>query len=397
MSDLNGIRRVLETAAVAVLCALAAGCAPPTSPGTPAGPPAIHSLRFHSERTDAPVVGVLRWSISDPNGDQLSCRIDVDGNGTVDHTFNPCSSSDSVLLQMDHAETRTATLQVSDSDFAPVSESVEMRTDPGPTEDFRISLRLDPGMDPIFKNAFQNAANRWEEVITAGVPDVPLDLPAGLLGWNPGFNGVVDDVLIDARDIPMDGPGRVLGSAGGILIREGHWQPYYGIMEFDTEDLQRLEDQGSLDDVILHEMGHVLGLGPSWIIGGRLTDLFTNPGYTGLAGVAAYRELGGSGPVPVEDGGRLGTVLAHWRESTFDDELMTGYLGLPPTKLSRVTIAALADQGYGVDLGAADPYTLPSGALRNTRDPFMATDGDSATQKSLHTEAIPPMLDGIPG
>ena len=39
---------------------------------------------------------------------------------------------------------------------------------------------------------------------------------------------------------------------------------------------------------------------------------------------------------------------------------MTGYLGRRPARMSRLTIAALADLGYGVDLGQADPYTLPT-------------------------------------
>jgi hypothetical protein len=43
---------------------------------------------------------------------------------------------------------------------------------------------------------------------------------------------------------------------------------------------------------------------------------------------------------------------------------MTGYSD-PDERLSRLTVAALADQGYGVDLGAADRFSLPVGsALR---------------------------------
>jgi hypothetical protein len=51
----------------------------------------------------------------------------------------------------------------------------------------------------------------------------------------------------------------------------------------------------------------------------------------------------------------------HWREETFFNELMTGFLGSPPSPLSRLTVASLADLGYGVDFGAADPYSLPGG------------------------------------
>ena len=192
-------------------------------------------------------------------------------------------------------------------------------------------------------------------------------------------------VLIDARDTAIDGPGQVLGQAGALLVRSGPWLPYYGIMQFDTADLEVLAGQGRLHDVILHEMGHVLGLGPSWLLTGRVVDPLTDPRYNGPAGVAAYQELGGSGNVPLENDGELGTVLSHWRESVFGDELMTGYLGFSPTALSRLTVAALADQGYGVDLGAADPYVLPGAALRST--------GEPAPSLPLHTELLAPVPD----
>lgn len=396
MNTSAGIRRPHRTLAplglLAVGAMLAVSCTPPPGPPAPPGPPTVSSFRFVSERTKAPVVGVLRWTISDPNHDQLTCRVDIDGDGTTDRVIQPCSSGDSVLVEFPAAGSRTATFEVADSDFAPVSATVDIDVEPAPAEDYEITLRLDPGMDPAFQQAFEDAATRWEQVISAGVPDVALNLPGGFLGWAPAFNGTVDDVLIDARDTPIDGPGQVLGSAGGILIRPGHWQPYYGIMEFDTADLQVLDASGQLYEVILHEMGHVLGLGTSWTLQGRIANVLTDPGYNGQAGTAAFRELGGSGFVPVENQGGTGTALGHWRESVFDDELMTGYLGVDPVKLSRLTIAALADQGYGVDLAAADGYTLPGMALRGEPGNDAPTDADGW----LHTEPIPPMLGGLP-
>lgn len=106
---------------------------------------------------------------------------------------------------------------------------------------------------------------------------------------------MVDDVLIDrARRARWSGSGRVLGRAGGLLVRQPNWQPYYGVMEFDTADLDDLLASGRLDDVILHEMGHVLGLGTNWVLTGFVADLLTDPAYTGRTGVAAYQEIGGA-------------------------------------------------------------------------------------------------------
>jgi hypothetical protein len=377
-------------AAVVSGAALVAACAPPPAPPAPPTPPQIDWFGVRAQRSEAPVVATYGWAVSDVNGDVLTCRIDVDSDGTVDHEILPCRSGGSVLAQYDTAGTRTATIEVTDGRSDPVVATTSLDVADGPSETYEITLRLDPSMRPEFRQAFTDAADRWETVLAAGVPDVPLDLPAGLFGWVPAYSGTVDDVLIDARDAPIDGSGKVLGRAGGLLIRQPDWQPYYGIMEFDSADLEDLAAEGRLGDVILHEMGHVLGLGTNWLLTGFVTDLLTDPSYTAPGGVAAYQELGGRRYVPLENDGEWGTILGHWREADFGDELMTGYLGRRPAQLSRLTVAALADLGYGVDLGAADPYSLPS-PLAAAR----AAD-DAEHDEHLHTEPLRPFLGGLP-
>ena len=86
-----------------------------------------------------------------------------------------------------------------------------------------------------------------------------------------------------------------------------------------------------------------------------------NPRFTGPQATAEYNAFtsGHATSVPVENGGGPGTRDAHLRESVFTNELMTGYVGpgrdLP---LSRITIASLADLGYQVNVGAADPFRV---------------------------------------
>jgi hypothetical protein len=52
---------------------------------------------------------------------------------------------------------------------------------------------------------------------------------------------------------------------------------------------------------------------------------------------------------------------AHWRETTFDTELMTGFSEAPgiAVPMSTMTIQSLADIGYVVNTFAADPYIVP--------------------------------------
>ena len=65
-------------------------------------------------------------------------------------------------------------------------------------------------------------------------------------------------------------------------------------------------------------------------------------------------------PVPLETEGGMGTRDLHWSETLFGNEISTGFLGEEINPLSRLTIAALQDMGYQVNLDAADPYELPN-------------------------------------
>lgn len=68
--------------------------------------------------------------------------------------------------------------------------------------------------------------------------------------------------------------------------------------------------------------------------------------------------------VPIEGGGGEGTRLGHWRETTFDNELMTGWVeeGNVRMPLSKLTTGALRDLGYTVDESKAEEYRLPMAA-----------------------------------
>ena len=135
-------------------------------------------------------------------------------------------------------------------------------------------------------------------------------------------------------------------------------------MSFDTADLADMAAAGTLDDVITHEMGHVLGIGTLWNEKGLLDGAGgSNPTFAGRRAMDEYRALrDGTGRrrgVPVENTGGPGTADGHWRETVFRNELMSGFIDEPGNPLSRVTAASLGDLGYQVDIDAAEPYTLP--------------------------------------
>jgi hypothetical protein len=197
--------------------------------------------------------------------------------------------------------------------------------------------------------------------------------PAGSCGRPevPAINETIDDLVIFAILEPIDGVNGILGSAGPCATRSaGSQLPLWGLMRFDTADLANMESNGTLRDVILHEMGHVLGLGTRWQAKGLLSGAGgSDPFFTGAEARAAFDQIGGTaytggGKVPVENcvgtpgpcGGS--TRDGHWRETSFDDELMTGYITGPVRPLSIVTSAQYIDMGYQVNLAASDAFAV---------------------------------------
>jgi hypothetical protein len=197
------------------------------------------------------------------------------------------------------------------------------------------------------------------------VPDVTGRFPPRTCSpqiATPSFNGTIDDILIDVLLQPIDGEFGILGAAGPCLVRTADALSVYGVMFFDTADLQFLEDLDLFDEVVVHEMGHVLGFGTLWEFGRDLLDGTggADPRFTGPLAIEAYDRLGGTGTVPVEGNEEgPGTADSHWDETTFDNELMTGFLNLGNNPLSALSVASMGDLGYVIDARAGDRYKLP--------------------------------------
>jgi len=258
---------------------------------------------------------------------------------------------------------------------------------------YNIDVRFfGPVMPPLVAAMFTTAAARIRAAVVGDVPDVPLSIPAldiergcgNVAGLPTSFSEPIDDIIVYASVGSIDGPGRILAFAGPCYIRDlvgppGSGLTTIGLMKIDVNDLDGLVAKGNLTEVIEHEMLHMVGVGTLWKLFGILADAETDKThFTGVLGIGACLKLGGTrvcpGGVPVEYEGGAGTADSHWRESTFDSELMTGfaedpsapgYSGMP---FSIISIQSLADLGYTVNPAAADPYIVPglltSGNLR---------------------------------
>lgn len=206
-------------------------------------------------------------------------------------------------------------------------------------------------------SVFQNAIDTWGQAITGDLPDFAASLGgSSSCGKWPTY---VDDLYICGRYASIDGISGILGSAGPRHYRPSMGIPITGEMKFDAADVARLGDDKMLG-IILHEMGHVLGIGPMWQINGLIDNFNVPCPYkTDSEASKVYQELSGcdGDAVPVEMSFRgKGSNCGHWKESCLGTEIMTP-MASGTLPLSKITIAGLKDLGYTVNYDAAQNFT----------------------------------------
>lgn len=250
--------------------------------------------------------------------------------------------------------------------------------DDGKVGNSAFNIKVNFTGDSKYKPYFVAAAARWSQIILNDLPDMSNQSynwtnVDGYEALGAKSYGTIDDLLLEA--VMYDGGNNGnLGSAGPMAQR-ADGMPIIGRMRFNTFYMSSMISNKTFGDVILHEMGHVLGLGTRW------APLKNGSGdYVGSAAVQQYSLLTNQTQtsIPVEKGGGPGTAGAHWAEDLFGAELMTGYAeNAPPMPLSRVTVGALEDLGYTVSYAMADSFTL-NGSLAS------ASSAGSASAASLH-------------
>ena len=231
------------------------------------------------------------------------------------------------------------------------------------------------------KRVIRYAARRWMSIIREDLPDYTFSQ-----AWAFGGGGDQPDVIpsgeriddlriyVSVRTLPevsahiggVEQTFKPAAMASPFILRETHL-PVVGFMGFDVswvtfDPVSAFINIDSapipLLSIALHEIGHVLGIiGGVWDKAGFLQDSSDDPHFNGPLAIAAFDDAGGrdytGAKVPVESG-------SHWRTPVLTNELMSSR-GYSP-RLSAITVQALADLGYVVDVTQADPYTLPDAA-----------------------------------
>ncbi len=286
---------------------------------------------------------------------------------------------------------------------------------------FDISILYHSSATATAKAAIGGAASSWQSILSAtDFADVTADsgFTCTLRGVSfsvpPGTD--VDDILIVVGVGAIDGSGSpsVVATAGICAVRTGSRTPAIGAIVFDGADLDELESVGLLGSVAIHEIGHVLGIGLSSSWSGLLQGTGgsdPDPHFAGTLATTAFDDAGGSGytgaKVPVQSS----SDTRHWRESVLGLEVMTPRLSSGVTNpLSAITIQALADMGYSVDVSLADAFTLTSGDAADIagpvhtvdlhgdfeRGPIMVIDEDGNVLRVIPGDLRPPADPGQP-
>lgn len=246
---------------------------------------------------------------------------------------------------------------------------------------YNVDLRFfGPPMPPSTSALFTAAAARIRGAVVGDVSDIPVTSPldlesgCGVPGLPTAFSETIDDVVIYASVGPIDGVNNILAFSFPCYVRDpssADKQTVIGIMKFDSEDIDNMLARGNMQDVIQHEMLHIVGIGTLWRLYGLIQGAGTESSrYTGIMGINGCLTLGGASvcpaSIPVENNGGAGTADAHWRESVFFNELMTGFVNTratvpsgPLNPLSVMSIQSLEDLGYSINSRAADFYAIP--------------------------------------
>jgi Leishmanolysin len=334
-------------------------------------PPVLQALNVDNTIGAAPLTVNFTWiAASDLDSDPISCSLDTNNDGVLEFANFDCSQLTTQNFIYRSAGSFVAKLTVSDSKGANVNRITTINvTPPIVPGSYSIVVRYSASFPAKFKPAFEAAATRWQSIIVADVPDSTLSYSA-TTSCGVGQSDIVgvDDLVIWASTIPFDANDpNLLGQAGPCYSRQPSKLTLVGGMEFVDTKLDGLLAANQLTDTVMHEMGHILGLGTHWqvlnltanTLGGGFCG--TDPQYIGANALREYRALGGIGNIKLENLGGPGTCEGHWKENVFGTELMTGFLnGNVANPLSRITLGSMQDLGYNIDLSKADSYTIPA-------------------------------------
>jgi uncharacterized protein YjdB len=209
---------------------------------------------------------------------------------------------------------------------------------------------------------FTAAADRWRELVISSLPDTVITVPND--GCGPGSSALITNRAIHGMLVVVgvtNGP----NFTGGIcVIRQGSKLTLVGTLNYPRDVLTAIET-GQYPEtaygagVLIHELGHALGMGTSQAWSQLSEGLGTSePVFRGPNALGEWSAVGGGAyvgrQIPISNDG-------HWDIRQLFGESTAG----PPElwmPISRVTAGALKDFGWSIDEKGADPFLICAAA-----------------------------------
>lgn len=235
---------------------------------------------------------------------------------------------------------------------------------------FPITLVPQARVSEDVLRAAQRAVARWQQVIAQTVGQwTPTRQDSAQAGrcfstaqpFSGNWQGLTVYLVEGHLPSPTVGRGGPCTNRPSVTGELFQGLPIEGVVELDSAFVagtrQSLGGERLREDLLMHELGHVLGIGTLWpgFDGFRhLAGDASAPVFTGAQAAAASAALGfPPGLVPVQGGAVSDGGRGHWRTSVYGAEIMTHVLSQSGGVLSAITIASLADLGFIVRPDAA--------------------------------------------
>ena len=268
----------------------------------------------------------------------------------------------------------------------------------GPSE-FPLDIVDGDGQHPLplrILLSMERVANKWRRIIRTAPPGENVALQIGECRNRVPVNQFITGVRVLVR---LDSLFSFVAAQGGPCLMRSSGLPLVGTIQLNIFYYTTISDQ-KLDDLLMHEVGHVLGIGSVWSRG-QLSGYVvgdtnaTDPIFVGPRTLTAFSRLGGSAAfagrrVPLEV-----RFLGHWRASAFAGELMAPALSVAPQPTSAVTVAALRDIGWNVEPEAYEEFQLQPAVTSGRVSPRVAT--PDTPLRSLDGDVLLPQLVIMPG
>ncbi|HYO25870.1 MAG TPA: hypothetical protein VEQ85_13085 [Lacipirellulaceae bacterium] len=207
-------------------------------------------------------------------------------------------------------------------------------------------------------------------IINTALGQVEQMWESRLVGYQPGIAIGAVPISIHATNT---GLGLASASFASTTSQGGYTLATSGFVNVNTLEIENFANwQGDeanglnfIDELLAHEVGHVLGIGTLWASNGVYQ--FNTFQYTGAHGVAAYQTEFNHSILyaPVENAGNAGTPNSHWDQLMRSSVEGAGGVGDPFLLDPRVGVTDQYGRDRALELmtGAIDP---------DWREPFLA-------------------------